>query len=289
MKIGVTLPNNWGVVDPHAMLLLGPLAEQLTFDSVWTMDHLLNIATVRERLEDRPYYHPLSVLSHLSATTERIILGTSVMVLPYHDPVGLAKYAATLDALSKGRLILGVGAGALREEFLALGIPMSRRGALTDEGIAVMKDLWTNVQPSYKGGRYRFSDLKFSPRPVQKPHVPLWIGGGSRAALLRTARSGNGWHPTSISPADFLVGRKKIGALAREFGRQPNDIEMSVRLDVDVTTDATGDSLNRLADKIVEFQQAGVEHTVLALGSGDTSRLENWMEAIATRVLPVFR
>ena len=110
MKVGVTLPNNWGVADPHEVLALGPLAESLGFDSVWTMDHLLNIAMVRERLADRPYYHPLAILSHVSATTERITLGTSVMVLPYHDPVGLAKYAATLDAMSGGRLILGIGA-----------------------------------------------------------------------------------------------------------------------------------------------------------------------------------
>ena len=253
MKIGVTLPNNWGVVDPRAMLLLGPLAERLDFDSVWTMDHLLNIASVRERLEDRPYYHPRSVLSHLSATTERIILVTSVMVLPYHDPVGLAKYAATLDAISNGRLILGVGAGARREEFLALGIPMSRRGELTDEGIAVMKDLWINEEPSYQGGRYRFADLKFSPRPVQKPHIPLWIGGGSPAALLRTARIGNGWHPTSISPADFLAGRNRIAELAQEFGRRPSEIEMSVRLDVDLTQDATSDALECLVAEIVDF------------------------------------
>jgi alkanesulfonate monooxygenase SsuD/methylene tetrahydromethanopterin reductase-like flavin-dependent oxidoreductase (luciferase family) len=92
------------------------------------MDHLLNIGRVRDRLQDRPYWHPLAILSYVAATTERVLLGTSVMVLPYHDPVGLAKYAATLDWMSRGRLLLGVGVGALTQEFEALGIPVRRRG-----------------------------------------------------------------------------------------------------------------------------------------------------------------
>lgn len=289
MKIGVTLPNNWGVVDTHEMLALAPLAETLGFDSVWTMDHLLNIATVRDRLEERPYYHPLAILSHASATTERITLGTSVMVLPYHDPVGLAKYAATLDAMSGGRLILGLGAGALREEFVALGIPMSRRGALTDEGIAVMKDLWTSPNPSYQGGRYRFAELKFSPQPVQKPHIPLWIGGSSAGALARTARSGDGWHPTSISPSDYATGCARVRSLAAEAGRDPAALEMSVRFDVDVNIDTAGEPLDRLVSDIATFGKAGVEHMVLALNSGDLSRLREWMDAIASHVLPAVK
>ena len=285
MKVGVTLPNNWGVVDPHQVLALGPLAERLGFDSVWTMDHLLNIATVRDRLGDRPYYHPLAILSHVSATTERITLGTSVMVLPYHDPVGLAKYAATLDAMSGGRFVLGVGAGALREEFEALGIAFRRRGALTDESIAVMKDLWTNPNPEYHGGRYRFTNLKFSPRPVHKPHVPLWIGGSSAPALARTARSGDGWHPTSISPKDYAAGCARVRSLAAAAERDPAVLETSVRFDVDMTADATTAQLDRLVDDIGAFEAAGAQHIVLALGSGDVRRLEEWMEAIASKVL----
>ena len=289
MKVGVTLPNNWGVADPHEMLALGPLAESLGFDSVWTMDHLLNIAMVRDRLEDRPYYHPLAVLSYMSATTERITLGTSVMVLPYHDPVGLAKYAATLDAMSQGRLILGVGAGALREEFAALGITFERRGQLTDEGIAVMKDLWTNPSPSYQGGRYHFDDLKFSPQAVQKPHIPLWIGGASEAALVRAARSGDGWHPTSISPTDYAAGCARVRSLAAEAGRELDALEMSVRFDIDPAGDATAERMDNLVAEIGAFDEAGAEHIVLALGSGDVPQLREWMEAIASRVIPAVR
>ena len=183
MKFGVTIPNNWGIENPQHVLAMGPLAEELGYDSVWVMDHLFNNGYIRERLDDKPYYHPLATLSYLAATTRRVVLGTSVLVLPYHNPVELAKYTATLDQMSGGRVTLGVGVGAMREEFEALGIAMRQRGALTDECIAIMKELWTSPDPSYHSRRWHFTDLKFSPKPVQKPHIPLWIGGSSPGAM----------------------------------------------------------------------------------------------------------
>ena len=182
MQFGITIPNNWGIEDPKQVLAFGPLAEELGYDSVWVMDHLFNNGYIRERLDDKPYYHPLAVLSHLSATTEKVLLGTSVLVLPYHNPVELAKYAATLDQMSGGRVILGVGVGAMTEEFNALGISLRQRGSLTNESIRIMKELWTNEDPVYHSRRWNFEDLKFSPKPVQQPHIPLWIGGSSPAA-----------------------------------------------------------------------------------------------------------
>jgi alkanesulfonate monooxygenase SsuD/methylene tetrahydromethanopterin reductase-like flavin-dependent oxidoreductase (luciferase family) len=101
MKIGITVPNNWGVEDVRDVVALGQSAEQLGFDSIWTMDHLLNIGFVRDRLDNKPYYHPMAILSFLAARTTRITLGTSVMVLPYHNPIELAKYSATLDLVAR--------------------------------------------------------------------------------------------------------------------------------------------------------------------------------------------
>ena len=202
MEFGVTIPNNWGVEDPQAVVNFGPLAEELGFDSVWVMDHLFNNGYIRERLDDKPYYHPMATLSHISALTSRVKLGTSVLVLPYHNPVELAKYAATLDQMSGGRVILGVGVGAMTPEFDALGIPMSQRGSLTNESMDIMRELWSNEDPRYSSDRWEFEDLKFSPKPVQSeagsPHVPLWVGGGSPGALRRAARRGNGWHPSGV-------------------------------------------------------------------------------------------
>ena len=132
MKFGVTIPNNWGIEDPLEVLALGPLAEELGYDSLWVMDHTFNVGFLQERLDDKPYYHPLTFLSYLAATTQQVLLETSVLVLPSHNPVDLAKYAATLDQVSGGRVILGVGVGSMPEEFEALGVPIRQRGSLTD-------------------------------------------------------------------------------------------------------------------------------------------------------------
>ena len=299
MKIGVTIPNNWGIEDVQQVLAFGPLAEQLGFDSVWVMDHLFNNGYIGERLNDKPYYHPLATLSHLSATTQRVLLGTSVLVLPYHNPVELAKYAASLDQMSGGRVTLGVGVGAMTEEFQALGISMRQRGSLTNECIAIMKELWTNTDASYHSRRWNFDEIKFSPKPLQKPHIPLWIGGSSPGALKRAATLGDGWHPSGVSPEEFSMGRREIHDLTRAGGRDPESLSMSVRVETEVSP---GPSSDRVASRarlsgadagemiagIEAYQIAGVEHIVLALNSGDVDKLKATMESIARSVLPHF-
>lgn len=300
MKFGVTIPNNWGIEDVQQVLAMGPLAEELGFDSVWVMDHLFNNGYIRARLDDKPYYHPLATLSYLAATTRRVILGTSVLVLPYHHPVELAKYTATLDQMSGGRVTLGVGVGAMTEEFAALGIPMRQRGALTNECIAILKELWTNPDPNYHSARWRFSDLKFSPKPVQKPHIPLWIGGSSPGAMKRAATMGDGWHPSGLSPEEFRIGRDAVCKLASAAGRNPDSLTMSVRVEVEAQGGPSsqraqhrsrlpGDDVDRMIAGVSAYQSAGVQHIVLALNTGDVARSRALMEAIAGKVIPRFR
>lgn len=299
VQIGVTIPNNWGVADPQQVLALGPEAEQMGYDSIWVMDHLFNTGYIRERLEDRPYYHPMAMLSYMSATTSRVTLGTSVLVLPYHNPVELAKYAATLDQMSGGRVILGVGVGAMTEEFEALGIPMSQRGSLTNECINLMRELWASAKPEYHSRNWDFSDLYFSPKPAQAS-VPLWVGGSSPGALRRTARLGDGWHPTGLSPEDFAIGRAEIRSLSRAAGRNPDDIAMSTRVEVEVHGGPSsqraasrarlpGDDMRALCAGLEAFSEAGVDHFILALNSGDIPALRNLMAKIADEVIPAFR
>jgi probable F420-dependent oxidoreductase len=300
MKFGVTIPNNWGLDDAQQVLAMGPLAEQLGYDSVWVMDHLFNNGYIRERLDDKPYYHPLATLSYLSATTNRVRLATSVLVLPYHNPVELAKYTATLDHMSGGRVTLGVGVGAMTEEFEALGIPMRRRGALTNECIAIMKELWTNPDPSYHSRCWHISDVKFSPKPVQKPHIPLWIGGSSAGAKQRAATMGDGWHPSGMSPEEFAAGREDVRKLASAAGRNPDDLTMSIRVEVEAHGRASsqraqnrsrlpGDNVEQMIAGISAYQRAGVEHVVLALNTGDIQRIRGLMEDISQKVMPQFR
>jgi alkanesulfonate monooxygenase SsuD/methylene tetrahydromethanopterin reductase-like flavin-dependent oxidoreductase (luciferase family) len=187
-----------------------------------------------------------------------------------------------------GRLLLGVGVGALREEFDALGVPARRRGALTDESIAVMKSLWTQAEPDFHGGRFAFAGLCFSPRPLQQPHVPLIIGGSSEAALARTARSGDGWHPSTDDPRAYAAGCARVRELARAAGRDPDAIEMSLRYAVDTGVEPDPVRLDALAGELRAFADAGCSHVLLALSSGDVARLREWMTRIASRVIPAF-
>jgi alkanesulfonate monooxygenase SsuD/methylene tetrahydromethanopterin reductase-like flavin-dependent oxidoreductase (luciferase family) len=226
--------------------------------------------------------------------------------------VELAKYAATLDQMSGGRVILGVGAGAMPEEFLALGIPMRRRGSLTDESIAIMKELWTNPYPSYHSRRWEFSDLRFSPKPLQKPHIPLWVGGSSPGALRRTATQGDGWHPTGLSPEEFSMGRREVNELAAAAGRDPDGLTMSLRVELEMGEIPPNPPLQRGAGAITSaraanrarvpgndpaaiiaaiegYRSVGVEHLVLAPNSGAVPAITSVMEAIARRVMPHFR
>src|SRR5439155_15082419 len=157
MKIGFSLLNNWGVEDAQALVDIACRAEELGVDSVWVHDQVFDVGHVVDRIGGKPYYEPLTLLSFVAARTRRIRLGTSVLVLPYHNPIRLGKTTATLDVLSGGRLILGVGVGAIENEMEAMGTPFKERGAFTDEAIAVMRTLWSEEDPRFVGKYSRFA------------------------------------------------------------------------------------------------------------------------------------
>ena len=294
MKIGITVPNNWGVANVLDVVALGQQAEELGFDSVWTMDHMLNIGFLRDRLDNKPYYHPMGILSFLAAKTRRITLGTSVMVLPYHNPIELAKYSATLDQLSGGRFILGVGAGGTREESDALGLDFHRRGALANEMMRVMRELWTSDMPAFNGANWSFDNLRFSPKPVQRP-LPMWVGGASPGAMKRAATLGDGWHPNGLLPENYRAAAEQIKAMATAAGRDPDQICFSVRANIRLNPPAGGTpsrfdgSSQDIVDAIGDYARVGVEHVVLSPDSGDVPRLRDKAEQIARDVIPSFR
>ncbi len=232
MKFGICLPDSWGVEDVHSIFRLATSAEELGFDSVWVSEHVFNVSYVYDRIGNRPYYEPLTILSYVAAITSRVALGTSVLVLPYHNPIRLAKMAATLDVMSGGRLLLGVGVGVIREELEAMGSPFAERGAITDESIALMKELWTQEDPSFQGTYWSFPAMKFSPKPMQKPHVPLLVGGVTRSAIRRAARAGDGWHPIGLPPQELGRGMAYLEEQARACGRDPRQVPVSLRLDM---------------------------------------------------------
>lgn len=290
MKIGFSLSNNQGIEDVQEILRLATRAEELGFDSVWVSDHVFNVSYVQERIGNRPYYEPLTILSYVAATTQTIGLGTSVLVLPYHNPIRLAKTAATLDVLSGGRLTLGIGVGVIEQELEAMGSPFGERGAITDESIAIMKELWTQEDPSYQGRFHSFSDMKFSPKPAQKPHIPLLIGGTSRAAVRRAARVGNGWHPTALDPEALSQGIRYLRERAQSEGRDPADIPVSVSAPIGEVAQEGRYSLGadpaEILHKAQVYESLGVGRIVISSNTRDGTKLLPTLEMLAEKVLP---
>lgn len=289
MKFGMSLSNNQGIEDVQDIVRLAVRAEALGLDSVWASDHVFNVSYVLERIGKRPYYDPLTILTYVAAKTERIALGTSVLVLPYHQPMRLAKTAATLDVMSGGRLLLGVGVGVIEQELNAMGSPYKERGAITDETIDILKRLWTEDEPRHHGKRYQFSGMKFSPKPVQKPHIPLLIGGVSRAAIRRAARVGNGWHPTAMPPEELSAAMDYLAAQAQAVGRSAADIPVSISLPLQggrAGRYALGTEPAEMVEKLRTFKQVGVDTVVVSPYTGEAQEMTRSLELLARDVMP---
>jgi probable F420-dependent oxidoreductase len=299
MKFGVCLPNNWGVEDVQALFLLAVRAEELGFDSVWVSEHVFNVSYVYDRIGGNPYYEPLTILSYVAAMTKRVALGTSVLVLPYHNPIRLAKVAATLDVISGGRLVLGVGVGVIPQELEAMGSAFAERGAITDEAIAVMKTLWTEDDPHFEGRYHRFSGMKFSPKPSQQPHIPLLIGGVSRAALRRAARVGDGWHPNGLTPEELAQKGGELQQQAHAAGRDVAAIPISLRLDMGLPRATRGNTAesryslgtdpDEIRDKIGAFDSLGVAELIISPTTGNPADVQRTMEIFAQQAIPATR
>jgi probable F420-dependent oxidoreductase len=197
MKVGL-FGINFGVAGSvNAMIAIAKAAEACGIESVWTGEHVvLPDPRVAPSPSDpqTPFLDPAVALSHIAAHTMTLGLGTGVIILPQRNPVVLAKELASVDVVSRGRLIFGLGAGYLEPEFRALGAPFEDRGAVTDEAIEAIKALWTMDRPAYKGRFFSFEGIDSQPRPIQKPHPPIVVGGMSRNGARRAARYGNGWY-----------------------------------------------------------------------------------------------
>jgi probable F420-dependent oxidoreductase len=194
MKFGLKLHHSGPGASPAHMLRWTRFAESLGLHLIMVADHAALTPEVLARYPE-PYYEPFTNLAWLAAKTRHLQLGTTVIVLPYRHPLLLAHLTANVDQLSGGRLIFGVGVGWAEQEFEALGVPFHKRGAITDDYLAALKTLWTQDVASYEGPHVAFRDVKLSPKPVQQPHPPIWVGGSSDAALRRAVRFGDAWHP----------------------------------------------------------------------------------------------
>ena len=270
MKLGFVLPNNWGLPDVGDVIDLAVEAEEHGFDSVWVNHHVLNVGYIADRLGSDPYHDALTVLSWVGARTERVRLGTSVLVLPYLHPMVLAKQLATLDQLSGGRLICGVGVGSLPEENAALGVDYDGRGAYADESIEVLMALWSSSVADHEGQRFSFTELRQGPQPVQAP-LPLWVGGAGGPARRRVARYGHGWHP--MCSANGLARRMPHLVEALEArGRSRADVVVAPRISADQIPDRAA---------LDQWTEAGADQLIVGTTTADIDAIRRSMADLA--------
>jgi probable F420-dependent oxidoreductase len=296
MKFGIWIPNCRHLATPEIIRNAAVRAEALGYDSVWVSDHVVvpdaNIVNFGETVFD-----PLVTLGVIAGATSRVQLGTTVLIIPYRNAVVTAKMISSLDALSCGRFVFGVGAGWIAAESAVLSVPFAERGAMTDEYLEAMQELWTKPAPSFSGKYTQFSGLKFAPKPVQKPHPPIWVGGHSKAALRRTVQFGAAWHPINRSPEELRAGRAELARLSQARGRS---VPPTITLRNDVRLVGPGESAPmsthggrviagepaRLVELIAELAECGVEHLVLEFPALDGRELDGQMAAFAERVRP---
>jgi probable F420-dependent oxidoreductase len=296
---------------PEAVRTLAQRAETSGFHAVWLADHIVIPRQVSSSYPyategvspfdpSQPFYEPLAVLNFLAGCTERIRLGTHVLIVPYRQPVYTAKILATLDALSGGRLIVGAGTGWMAEEFAALGLTnYAERGAVTDEYLLLFKELWTKDDPEFRGKYVQVSGIGFQPKPVQRPHPPIWIGGHSGPALRRVALLGDGWMPIGLRPQSLLQPAEmseKIGrlrTLLREANRAEDAVTISFTAPVVVTkTPASPRPLlqgspDDIAADLRRYQVLGVQNFSINLPGFDISEQAEAMDQFAREVAPL--
>jgi len=294
---------------PEQLRSVAQRAEDLGYDHVWVSDHIVlpkkvdsfypyaadGVPTFKP---DEPYFEPLAALNFIAGCTQRIRLGTHVLIIPYRNPVLTAKMLSTLDVLSGGRVILGAGVGWMEEEFQAMGLDTYKeRGAVTDEYLELYKELWTKESPSFQGKYYQISDSGFAPKPVQKPHIPIWIGGHTGPAIRRAAKYGDGWMPIGLRPPAILDPEELGGKIARlrkltvEAGRPEDAVSLTFSTSV-VFNDAAGSSRElmqggpeQIAADLRQYQDLGVANFIVNFQGGTVPELQENMERFSREVM----
>ncbi len=269
MKFGITGVGSGSTARPELLTQVAKKAEELNFESVWIPEHLaipVSINSPYPYSEDGKFpggpnaalHDPFVALSFVAACTEKIKLGTGVFVLPLRNPLAVAKAAASVDVLSQGRLLFGIGIGWLEEEFQATGMNFQDRAPRGREWVKILKALWTEETPEYDGRFHSFEPIGFNPKPVQKPHPPIIFGGETRAALKRTAALGDGWYGVRYTPESVKPQLALLKELTQQAERDFSEIEISVGFEP-----GTAMSL----DNVKQFQDAGV-HRLMTFAPG---------------------
>ena len=241
MRFGVHLVAAGKMIEGEKIARVARRAEELGYDSLWVSDHIIFPTVLRSPYPysldgklpldpSNPLLEPFTVLSYAAAVTKTIKLGTSVIIVPYRDPLVTAKIVSSLDVLSNGRFIFGVGVGWLDEEFRVLRQNLRDRAAQTREALLAMKACWTQDDPEFRGKFFDFSGIKFAPKPKQKPHPPIWFGGNSMPALKRAVELGTGWHAVWMTPEEVAEKAAILRDLCSKAGKNFADFPLSINV-----------------------------------------------------------
>jgi probable F420-dependent oxidoreductase len=310
-EFGVSLPNI-GMRDPQAIRLVAEQADAAGLDSVWAADHIVlptgTTSPYPYHVDGEflippgmPFMDQFTCLSYVAGITEHVKLGTAVNLLPLRHPLDVAKTVATLDVLSGGRAILGVAAGWLAEEFEALGVDFKARGRMLDEGIAVLKEIWTEPNASFSGEFYNFKDVAAYPQPAQQPHPPIWVGGHTKPVMRRAARAADVWLPPlfGTTPASLAESFAHVREMAEANGRRRDAVGLALRVLVDLREepDETGPETRgavlgpagHVAEVLASYMEVGVSHFVLLPQARSLEDVQRTVEILADQVIPQVR
>jgi probable F420-dependent oxidoreductase len=286
VDVGLFVPLGNGNANPELVRAIGREIEDRGFESIWLPEH---VVLFDDYASSYPYsadgrlpsggdagmLEPLNALTFLAAVTDRVRLGTGICLVPQRNPVYTAKAVTDLDSLSGGRVEFGVGIGWLREEFEAVAMPFEKRGARTDEHLAVMKTLWCDEVSEFHGEHYDLNPCRMYPKPVQSPHPPIHIGGESDAALRRVARLGDGWFTFNRLPEDLPEPLERLDAALADQGRSRDDVTLSVSPYLKPVS----------PDMIEKYAAAGVDRLIMLCLAFDLDTLRAQLDQLEADVL----
>lgn len=280
--------------DPAPLIAIARKADELGYAWLPCSDHVV-VPKRALPLMGAAWYEPATTLSFVAGMTQRVRLLTHVIILAYHSPFDIAKQYATLDRLSGGRVILGVGAGHLRGEFRTLRAPFEERGTVVEEYIEIIRALWTQEEASYHGTYYDFREVHLAPRPVQQPHPPVWVGGNSRRAARRAAELGDGWVPFEVTLEDVRDRLDYVRALpAYEQRRAPLEVVIPAG-PVEITSrpiDGERARFSGSAEQVIEDVRAcalaGVTGMTLSFRSRSLEEQLEKLDRFAREIMPAF-
>jgi probable F420-dependent oxidoreductase len=301
MRVGFNLPNIGPMSGPESIVEVARRAEELRYDSLWVIERLLYPIRPQDPYPGTPdghlpaeYKHaldPLEALTFAAAHTSRIALGTSVLDMPYYNPVMLARRATTLDVLSGGRLRLGLGQGWSHDEYQAAGATFKDRGARADEFLAVLKAIWTTDPVDFRGKFFHVPKSVIQPKPVQKPHPPIYLAAFTPGALARLARLADGWNPVGIPAEQMKQIMADLRRQAKEAGRDPAALQLIVRANVEFSDRPAGENrwmfqgtFEQMRGDVEVMRQAGADELIFDVtftpGGQSLPTVLDWMEKL---------